>query len=121
MQPSSQGSCKTSCGHPEPARQSWRPAPCRTHAAWLLTELRQSQASPATPYAGGSVSSAAHGRRLADPTTLAALVTPALPLAQVPASLCGLAFRMTRFYGNGPVAVLGRWGGVHKTTIRCWV
>jgi hypothetical protein len=59
--------------------------------------------------------------RLADPTALAALVTPDLPLAQVPGSLCWLTFLMTLFYWNVPLAVLGRWCGVHKTTILRWV
>src|SRR4030095_9739970 len=61
------------------------------------------------------------GMRLADPTALAALVTPRLPLAQVPDSLCGLSFLMTLFYWNVPLSVLGRWCGVHKTTILRWV
>jgi hypothetical protein len=39
--------------------------------------------------------SADHGMRLADPTALAALVTPELPLADVPHSLCWLTFLMT--------------------------
>ena len=40
-----------------------------------------------------------------------------LLLAQVPGSLCWLTLLMTRFYGTVPVSVLGRWCGVHKTTI----
>jgi transposase-like protein len=59
--------------------------------------------------------------RIADPTALAALVTPDLPLAQVPGSLCWLTFLMTLFYWNVPLSVLGRWCGVHKTTILRWV
>jgi hypothetical protein len=55
--------------------------------------------------------------RLADPTALATLVTPELPLAQVPGSLCWLTFLMTLFYWHVPLSVLGRWCGVHKTTI----
>jgi len=65
--------------------------------------------------------SADHGMRLADPTALAALVTPDLPLAQVPSSLCWLTFLMTLFYWNVPLSVLGRWCGVHKTTVLRWV
>lgn len=89
--------------------------------AWLLTELLERQASPAAPSAGWSVSSAEHGMRIADPTALAALVTPDLPLAQVPGSLCWLTFLMTLFYWNVPLSVLGRWCGVHKTTILRWI
>ena len=89
--------------------------------AWLLTELLESQARPATPPAGWSVPPVDRGMRLADPTALAALVPPELPLAQVPGSLCWLTFLMTLFYWNVPLSVLGRWCGVHKTTILRWV
>ncbi len=90
-------------------------------AAALLTEMLESLALPVPLPAGGSVPPADRGMRLADPPALAALVTPDLPLAQVPGSLCWLTFRMTLCYWNGPLSVLGRWCGVHKTTILRWV
>jgi len=89
--------------------------------AALLTEMLESLALPAPPPAGWSGLSADRGMRLADPTALAALVTPDVPLAQLPGSLCGLTFLMTLFYWNVPLSVLGRWCGVHKTTILRWV
>ena len=89
--------------------------------AWLLTELLESGARPATPLAGWSVPPGDCGMRLADPTAVAALVTPDVPLAQLPGSLCGLTWLMTLFYWNVPLSVLGRWCGVHKTTILRWV
>jgi transposase-like protein len=89
--------------------------------AWLLTELLESQARPAAPSAGWRGPSVEHGMRVADPTALAALVTPDLPLTQVSDSLCWLTFLMTLFYWNVPLSVLGRWCGVHKTTILRWV
>jgi hypothetical protein len=89
--------------------------------AWRLTELLESQASPAAPSAGWRVPSAEHGMRLAAPTALAALVTPDLPLTQVPDSLCWVTVLMTLFSWHVPLAVLGRWCGVHKTTILRWV
>jgi transposase-like protein len=89
--------------------------------AWLLTELLESLARPATPLAGWSVPPGDRGMRLADPTALAALVTPDVPLAQLPGALCGLTFLMTLFYWNVPLSVLGRWCGVHKTTSLRWV
>jgi transposase-like protein len=89
--------------------------------AWLLTELLESMAMPAPPPAGWSVPTVDRGMRLADPTALAALVTPELALAQVPGSLCWLTFLMTLFYWHVPLSVLGRWCGVHKTTILRWV
>jgi transposase-like protein len=89
--------------------------------AWLLTELLESLARPATPPAGWSVPPVDRGMRLADPTALTALVPPELPLAQVPGSLCWLTCLMTLFYWNVPLSVLARWCGVHKTTILRWV
>lgn len=89
--------------------------------AWLLTELLENGPLPARPPAGWGVPSCDGGMRLADPTALAALVTPELPLAQVPGSLCWLTFLMTLFYWKVPLSVLGRWCGVQKTTILRWV
>src|SRR3989449_11760629 len=63
--------------------------------AWLLTELLESLAMPTTPPASWSVPPVDRGMRLADPTALAALVTPGLPLAQVPRSLCLVTFLLT--------------------------
>jgi hypothetical protein len=87
----------------------------------LLREILESLSPPAGPYTSLGVPSVDRGMRLADPTALAALVTPDLPLAQVPGSLCWLTFLMTLFYWNVPLSVLGRWCGVHKTTILRWV
>jgi transposase-like protein len=82
-----------------------------------LTELLESRLLPAGLEACHGVPSHDRGMRLADPTALTALVTPDLPLAEVPGSLCWLSFCMTLFYWNVPLSVLGRWCGVHKTTI----
>ena len=102
-------------------RRQWAAGHVQYQEAWLLTELLEHLPLPATPPAGWGVPSRDRGMRLADPTALAALVTPELPLAQVPGSLCWLTFLMTLFYWNVPVSVLGRWCGVHKTTIFRWV
>jgi hypothetical protein len=63
--------------------------------AALLAAMLESLFLPATLPAGWGMPSADHGMRLADPTALAALVTPELPLADVPHSLCWLTFLMT--------------------------
>jgi transposase-like protein len=89
--------------------------------AWLLTELLETRSLSVPPSAAWSGPSADRGMQLTDPTALAALVTPELPLAQVPSSLCGRTCLMTLFYWNVPLSVLGRWCGVHKTTILRWV
>lgn len=89
--------------------------------AYLLTEILERLSLPAGLDASSGVPSIDRGMRIADPTALAALVTPDLPLPQVADSLCWLTFLMTLFYGNVPLSVLGRWCGVHQTTILRWV
>jgi len=88
---------------------------------WLLTEVLENRSMPAPQLTGWHGPSTDRGMQVADPTALAALVTPELPLAQVPGSLCWLTCLMTLFYWNVPLSVLGRWCGVHKTTILRWV
>jgi transposase-like protein len=89
--------------------------------AHLLAEMLESLSPLGAQRAGAGVPSGDRGMRLADPTALAALVTPELPLAQVTTSLRWLSVIMTLFYWNVPLSVLGRWCGVHKTTILRWV
>jgi hypothetical protein len=84
-------------------------------AGWLTARL-EGRATPAGLGRGGNEPSADGGMRLADPTALAALVTPERPRAQVPGSLCWLTWLMTLDYGNVPFSVLGRGCGVHQTT-----
>jgi hypothetical protein len=102
-------------------RRQFEAGQVQDQEAWLLTEVLESQASPAAPSAGWRGPSAEHGMRVADPTALAALVTPDLPLTQVSDSLCWLTFLMTLFDWHVPLSVLGRWCGVHQTTSRRWV
>jgi transposase-like protein len=89
--------------------------------AALWTERLESLSLPALPPAGGSGPSAERGMRLADPTALAALVPPEVPLAPIPGSLWWLTFLMTLCYWHVPLSVLGRGCGVHKTTSVRWV
>ncbi len=89
--------------------------------AYLLAEMLESVSPQVAQYTGAGVPRADRGMKLADPTALTALVTPDLPLQQIPDSLCWLTFIMTLFYWNVPLSVLGRWCGVHKTTILRWV
>jgi transposase-like protein len=93
----------------------------RYQEAYLLTEILESLSPPPGPSVHWGLPSADRGMQLADPTALAALVTPELPLERVTDSLSWLTFLMTLFYWNVPLSVLGRWCGVHKTTILRWV
>jgi len=85
--------------------------------AWLWTARLERRSTPGGLGIGWSGPSADRGMRRPAPTALAALGTPALPLGQGPGALCWLTCLLPLFYGHGPVAVLGRWGGGHKTTI----
>lgn len=98
-------------------RRQVETGPVQSHEAWRWTARLESQARPAAPSAGWSMPSADPGRRRAAPPALAALVTPDLPLAQVPGSLGGLPCLMTRCSGQVPRSVLGRGGGVPQTTV----
>ena len=62
------------------------------HEAYLLTEILESLSPPTGSYASWGLPSGERGMKLADPTALAALVTPDLPLSQVTGSLCWLTF-----------------------------
>ncbi|MGH8066351.1 MAG: hypothetical protein ACRERE_14170 [Candidatus Entotheonellia bacterium] len=79
--------------------------PVQDQEAARRTELLEQLSAPGLPYAGGRVPSPARGRRL----------------AQVSASRGWLTVLLTLFDWHVPLAVLGRWGGVHQTTILRWV
>jgi hypothetical protein len=85
--------------------------------AYRLSELLEGLSAPVGLSAGGGVARVDQGRQRADPTALTAVVTPDLPLQQVDGSLCWLTVLMTLFSWHVPVSVLGRWCGVHQTTI----
>ena len=102
-------------------RRQWEPGTIQDQAAALVAEILERLSPPGAQPAGAGGPSGERGMRIADPTALAALVTPDLPLAQVPGSRCWLTFLMTLFAWHVPVSVLGRWCGVHQTTIFRWV
>jgi hypothetical protein len=89
-------------------RRQWEARAIQYQEAALLTEFLESLSPQSAQHAGAGVPSADRGMRLADPTALAALLTPELPLAQVPNSLCWLTVLITLFYWNVPLSVLGR-------------
>jgi hypothetical protein len=107
-------------------RWQWEAGTVPSQEAHLLTEMLGDPIGPTGPSrqlgpAQRRSWDAARGMQLVDPTALAALVTPDLPMAQVAGSLCWLTLLMTLFYWNVPLSVLGRWCGVHKTTVLRWV
>ena len=85
-------------------------------AAWLWTERLESGPLPAGLAASHGVPHSGRGLRRADPTARTTLVTPDLPMAEVPGSRCGLSCLMTLCYGQVPRSVWGRWCGVQTTT-----
>ena len=74
----------------------------RDQEAYLLTEILEHLSPRPGPSVPWGVPSTDRGMQLTDPTALAALVTPELPLERVAGSRCWLTFLMTLFYGNVP-------------------
>jgi hypothetical protein len=70
--------------------------------AYLLAEMLESQAHQAPHPTCWGIPSIDRGMKLADPTALAVLMTPDLPIAHVPESLCWLTVSMTLFYWHVP-------------------
>jgi hypothetical protein len=62
--------------------------------AYLLAEMLESQAHQAPHPTCWGIPSIDRGMKLADPTALAVLMTPDLPIAHVPESLCWLTVSM---------------------------
>ena len=74
----------------------------RSQEASRLTAILESLSPPPGPSANGGLPGADRGLPLTDPTALAALVAPELPLERVRDSLCWRTFLMTRFYWHVP-------------------
>jgi len=88
---------------------------------YLLEEMMESLSTQAGQEAGLGTPPSDQGMWISDPTAIKALLTPDLPLGQISGSLAWITLLMTLFYWNVPLSVLGRWVGVHKTTILRWI
>ncbi len=89
--------------------------------AYLLEEMMQSLSTKVGQEAGLGLPPGDQGMYLSDPTAIQALPEPNRPLSEVSGSLCWVTVLMTLFYWNVPLSVLGRWVGVHKTTLLRWI
>jgi len=89
--------------------------------SYLLEEMMASLSPEAGQEAGLGVPEADQGMRLTDPTAITALVTPDVPIDQIPGSLVWVSVLMALYYWNVPLSVLGRWFHVHQTTILRWM
>lgn len=89
--------------------------------AYLLEEMMASLTDEVGQHGGVRMPAADQGMRLSDPTAIQALVTPELPMEQLPGSLAWVSVIMALYYWNVPLSVLGRWFHVHKTTILRWI
>jgi transposase-like protein len=83
--------------------------------------MMESLSSRAGQAAGLGLPSSDQGMSLSDPTAVRALLEPDVPMDQIPGSVAWITMLMTLFYWNVPLSVLGRWLGVHKTTILRWI
>ena len=89
--------------------------------ASLLGEMLESLSLPAPPPAGWSVPTRRSWDAARRSHCPGGAGDPGSAARTVPGSLCPLTFLMTLFYWNVPLSVLGRWCGVHKTTVLRWV
>jgi len=87
----------------------------------LLEELLVNGSGPVGAAAGLAMPASDEGMVLSDPTAIKHLVTPDVPVEQIPHALAWVTFLMTLYYWNVPLSVLGRWVGVHKTTVLRWI
>ena len=54
---------------------------------------------------------------VSDPSSIRKLVNPEIPVSSIQASERWTTFSMALYYYGVPLSVLGKWMGVHKTTI----
>lgn len=59
--------------------------------------------------------------RLVDPTAIRTLLTPGAALEAVPEGVRWVVWGLTLYYWGVPLSCLGRWLGVHKTTVLRWM
>lgn len=87
----------------------------------LLEELMAHGSAKAGPAATAGLVATDRAMILSDPTAIRKLVTPDVPLEHVPNSLAWITVLLALYYWNVPLSVLGRWVGVHKTTVLRWL
>ena len=102
-------------------RQQLEAGPLQYQEEYLLQEMLESLSPEVGRVTGWGLPPSDQGMEVSDPTAIQALLTPDVPLSEISHSLGWLTFLMTLFYWNVPLSVLGRWVGVHKTTILRWV
>jgi transposase-like protein len=85
--------------------------------SFLLKELMQRASTALGKRAGIKSEDLSKGMQLSDPTAIRKLLTPNIPIGEVSQNLCVLVFVMTLWRWGVPLSVLGRWCGVHATTI----
>ena len=61
------------------------------------------------------------GMIISDPTGIRKLLTPDAPLASIESPLRHVILCMSLYYYGVPLSVLGKWLGVHKTTVLRWM
>lgn len=88
---------------------------------YLLEEMMESLSTSAGQAAGLAIPPSDQGMYLSDPTAVRVLLDPDVPIHQISGSVAWMTVLMTLFYWNVPLSVLGRWMGVHKTTVLRWI
>jgi len=84
--------------------------------AYLLEEMMTTLSSEAGEQAG-LVGSVGEAPPVLDPTAIRKLLTPGESLAEISSALAWIVRCLTFYYWGVPLSRLGRWLGVHKTTV----
>lgn len=102
-------------------RRQWTAGKVQYQEAALLEELLSEASARTRQRLGVAAPAEAAGMTVSDPTAIQCLITPDAPLTEIPNAVAWVTFLMTLYYWNVPLSVLGRWMGVHKTTILRWI
>ena len=88
---------------------------------YLLKEMMSSGKVNALGKKAGIQIPEAGGMNISDPTSIRKLLTPDAPLPSIQKPLHWVTLCMTLYYYGVPLSALGRWLGVHKTTVLRWM
>jgi transposase len=88
--------------------------------AYLLNEMMKRNPAPSQKFEL-DIDDESGGMTLSDPTAIQKLLTPNFPVDKISSGIQQIIFVLVLFYHGLSLSVLGRWFGVHKTTILRWI
>jgi transposase-like protein len=88
---------------------------------YLLSEMMKSNSALNGEKFGLGLASDEGGMQLSDPTAIKKLLTPDFPVSKISGTIQIIIFLLVLYFHGVPLSVLGRWSGVHKTTVLRWI